>query len=260
MKGTGAHWIQDNATENDEAIARAIAEEDRQAKAPNCPGRHGLELFQASNMQRVSCNGCRNIVANGRKVWSCVQCNYDLCETCHSRGVQSSSAPICARSTGRNSGHSNDSSPLSSPDTSSHMCLVPCQIGSVTVEMLVDTGAQSSVLSSAVVRQLGLAGRVDRRYQGVAAGVGRARISGKLRDVVCAFGQHVEFPMDFVILEVNDPLCIMGLDQMRKYKCLVDLQREKLVFGGTGGVEIDFLPPERAHFDAQYLNSGCIVS
>ena len=101
-------------------------------------------------------------------------------------------------------------------------------------------------MSSAVVRQLGLAGRVDRRHQGVAAGVGRARISG--------------FPMDFIILEVNDPLCIMGLDQMRKYNCLVDLQREKLVFGGTGGVEVDFLPPERSHFDTQYLNTGCIVS
>ena len=84
---------------------------------------------------------------------------------------------------------------------------------------------------------------------------GRARISGKLRDVlVSAFGQHVELPMDFIILEVNDPLCIIGLDQMRKYKCLVDLQREKLVFGGLSP------PPERAHFHAQYQNSGCIVS
>mmetsp|Transcript_7052 Transcript_7052/g.16323 ORF Transcript_7052/g.16323 Transcript_7052/m.16323 type:complete len:248 (-) Transcript_7052:1205-1948(-) len=247
MEGT-AHWI--DYTENDEAIARAIAE-DRQSKTSNCPGRHGLEPFQASNMQRVSCNGCSNTIANGRKVWSCVQCNFDLCEACHRRGVLSSSVPD----------HSSHSSPSSSPQIpSSHMCLVPCQIGSMTVEMLVDTGAQSSVLSSAVVRQLGLTGRVDRRYQGVAAGVGRARISGKLRDVVCAFGQHVEFPMDFIILSVDDPLCIMGLDQMRKYKCLVDLQREKLVFGGTGGVEVDFLPPERAHFDAQYLNSGCIVS
>lgn len=246
------------ATANDEAIARAIADsENSQSKTSDCPGRHGLELFQASNLQRVSCNSCRNRIANGRRVWSCVECNFDLCEACHSRGVQPSSVSGCARDTARHGGRSNDdSSPLSSPQMpSSHMCLVPCQIGpTTTVEMLVDTGAQSSVLSSAVVRQLGLAGRVDRRHQGVAAGVGRARISGKLRNIV------VEFPMDFIILEVNDPLCIMGLDQMRKYNCLVDLQREKLVFGGTGGVEVDFLPPERSHFDTQYLNTGCIVS
>ena len=178
------------ATANDEAIARAIADsENSQSKTSDCPGRHGLELFQASNLQRVSCNSCRNRIANGRRVWSCVECNFDLCEACHSRGVQPSSVSGCARDTARHGGRSNDdSSPLSSPQMpSSHMCLVPCQIGpTTTVEMLVDTGAQSSVLSSAVVRQLGLAGRVDRRHQGVAAGVGRARISGKLRNIVCS--------------------------------------------------------------------------
>ena len=57
------------ATANDEAIARAIADsENSQSKTSDCPGRHGLELFQASNLQRVSCNSCRNRIANGRRV------------------------------------------------------------------------------------------------------------------------------------------------------------------------------------------------
>ena len=66
-----------------------------------------------------------------------------------------------------------------------------------------------------------------------AAGVGRARIVGNIRNVVCTFGiGHVEFLMDFIVLDVNDPLVIMGLDQMRKYNCLIDIGREKLIFGG----------------------------
>lgn len=126
--------------------------------------------------------------------------------------------------------------------------------------MLVDTGAQSSVLSMPLVRQLGLTNRVDRRYQGVAAGVGRAKISGSIRNVSAHLGNgHVEFLMDFIVLEVQDPLVILGLDQMRKYKCLVDMEREKLIFGGAGGVEVEMLPPNQTHFDIRSLNGGCVV-
>jgi len=99
------------------------------------------------------------------------------------------------------------------------MATVLCAIGNISVEMLIDTGAQTSVLSMPIVRQLGLMNRLDRRYMGVAAGVGQARISGKISNVICSFGVgHVEFPMDFIVLDINDNLVILGLDQMRKYK------------------------------------------
>lgn len=133
-------------------------------------------------------------------------------------------------------------------------------IGNITVEMLVDTGAQSSVLSVPLVNQLGLSNRLDRRHQGVAAGVGRARILGNIKNVVCTFGVgHVEFLMDFIVLDVTDPLVIIGLDQLRKYKCLIDVGREKLIFGGAGGVEVDMLPAHQSHFDIRSLNGGCTV-
>lgn len=291
-----------DSTSNDEAIARAIAESEGHshpnthnnvtASLPfsttpklNCPGKHGLELFVASNSQRVSCNCCQKRLREGDRVWSCVQCNFDACESCYQtknsniRGTRSfESAP--PQSTLSRSGTSirrtapppsmlSFAPPSSSPfnntfaanaTPSSHMCLIPCEIGSITVEMLVDTGAQSSVLSMPLVNQLGLSNRLDRRYQGVAAGVGRARILGKVRNVVCTFGVgHVEFLMDFMVLDVQDPLVIMGLDQMRKYKCLVDVGRDKLIFGGTGGVEVDMLPAAETHFDIRSLNDGCIL-
>jgi len=65
--------------------------------------------------------------------------------------------------------------------------------------------------------------------------------------------------MDFIVLDVNDPLVIIGLDQLRKYKCHVDLENEKLIFGGAGGVEVDMLPPNQTHFDIRSLNGGCAV-
>lgn len=260
--------------DNDEAIARAIAESEGHSIATNvvvsCPANHGLELFQASPAQRVTCDRCGRFLQAGESVWSCNQCNFDCCNGCYSVGDRSNQNPIIV-----------DGEPLVPPSTNpaysqstpynnpfvranaspTHMCLIPCAIGNITVEMLVDTGAQSSVLSMPYVRQLGLTNRLDRRTVGVAAGVGRARICGKISNIVCAFGEgHVEFPMDFIVLDVPDPLVIIGLDQLRKYKCLVDMEREKLVFGGAGGVEVHMLPAEQQHFDVRtWNNAGCTV-
>jgi len=63
------------------------------------------------------------------------------------------------------------------------MVLVACRLGSAQVEMMVDTGAQSSVISLPLAQALGLMDRLDTSEQGIASGVGRARILGKLRGV-----------------------------------------------------------------------------
>lgn len=274
-------------TDDDEALARAIAESEGssyasavdserafQSAVANCPRNHGLELFQASPAQRVMCDRCGNSVQAEEPVWSCTQCNFDCCNSCYRLSSQSNrpvtveGVPLSGNQLlppSLNPGYTR-SSPYKNPFAQSesvptHMCLIPCTIGNITVEMLVDTGAQTSVLSMPYVKQLGLANRLDRRTIGYAAGVGRARICGKINNVVCAFGVgHVEFPMDFIVLDVPDPLVIIGLDQLRKYKCLVDMEREKLVFGGTGGVEVQMLPAEQQHFDVRtWNNAGCIV-
>jgi len=277
----------DDSTANDEAIARAMLETElsmtmnefssatrNQGNRADCPQHHGLELFQASPAQRVTCNGCQRNLRGGEKVWSCVRCNVDACESCYRRGISLQSASSGANFPPRNNSYATASAPRSQsappqtphstpfPSISGppHMCMVPCLIGNVTVEMLVDTGAQSSVVSMPVVRQLGLSNRLDRRFMGVAAGVGRARIIGTIQNVVCAFGNgHVEFLMDFMVLDISDPLVLLGLDQMRKYKCLVDLEREALVFGGAGGVEVPMLPAENQHLDVRSLQGGCAV-
>lgn len=242
----------DDNTANDEAIARAMAESmASETRTAYCQGGHGLELFQTSNVQRVTCNACNRHLEGGSRCWSCVECNYDSCESCYQKGRPSevsNFAPPTPFS----------SNPFAA--SSSHMAIVPCTIGNICLEMLVDTGAQTSVLSLPIVRQLGLSNRLDRRYMGVAAGVGQARISGKINSVVCAFGVgHVEFPMDFIVLDIKESLVILGLDQMRKYKCLVDLEREKLIFGGAEGIEVDMLPANQQHIDFRGLSSGCVM-
>jgi DNA damage-inducible protein 1 len=143
------------------------------------------------------------------------------------------------------------------------MCLAPCVLGDgICVEMMVDSGAQSSVISITLAQQLGLVNRIDRSQRGVASGVGKANIVGRINNVICTLGAgHVEFNMDFIVLDVNEKILLLGLDLMRRYKCILDLERDVLIFGGTGGVEVPLLPADEQHVNLRNtLGDGCTIS
>ena len=53
------------------------------------------------------------------------------------------------------------------------------------------------------------------------------------------------FALDFSVLEVQDQLLLLGLDQLRRFRCIIDLEQNVLVFGGAGGVQVPFLEQER---------------
>lgn len=135
---------------------------------------------------------------------------------------------------------------------------VPCEVGRRVVEMMVDTGAQSSVISVPLMRTLGLERLLNRQYQGIAAGVGRARILGRCENVPVKIG-HVEFRLFFLVLDISESMLILGIDQMKRFKCMIDLESNKLIFGGKDGVSVDFLPPEpRFGRSAQLMESCCM--
>eukprot|EP00403_Amphidinium_massartii_P040245 CAMPEP_0178444896 /NCGR_PEP_ID=MMETSP0689_2-20121128/39823_1 /TAXON_ID=160604 /ORGANISM="Amphidinium massartii, Strain CS-259" /LENGTH=246 /DNA_ID=CAMNT_0020069301 /DNA_START=54 /DNA_END=794 /DNA_ORIENTATION=- len=116
------------------------------------------------------------------------------------------------------------------------------------IEMIVDTGAQMSVISVPLAEDLGLMHLLDRSRQGIASGVGHARILGRLSRIPARLGTKtgVEFALDLMVLGVKEELLILGIDQLRRFQCVIDLQRNRLVFGGHGGSEVDFIaPPER---------------
>ena len=128
--------------------------------------------------------------------------------------------------------------------------------------MMIDSGAQSSVISITLAQQLGLVNRIDRSQRGIAAGVGKANIIGRISNVICTLGVgHVEFNMDFIVLDVNEKILLLGLDLMRRYKCILDLERDVLIFGGSGGVEVPLLPADEQHVNLRNtLGDGCTIS
>jgi hypothetical protein len=129
--------------------------------------------------------------------------------------------------------------------TPDHMLFVTCEVEGRLVQMLVDSGASSSAISLDMVKNLGLERHLNRSIQGEASGVGTAKIEGILENVACQIG-HVEFRLFFLVLNTSSPWLILGLDQMRRFKCLIDLDSNHIVFGGKDGVSVPFMEQELA--------------
>uniref|UniRef100_A0A7S0A3R4 Peptidase A2 domain-containing protein n=1 Tax=Pyrodinium bahamense TaxID=73915 RepID=A0A7S0A3R4_9DINO len=124
------------------------------------------------------------------------------------------------------------------------LAFVSCRLAGEELQMLVDTGAKRSVISSSLVQRLGLLGHLDRSIQGVSVGVGSAKITGRLRGVPLALGP-VSLSVDFSVLDIEGGLLVLGLESLRQHRCLVDLGRQCLVFGGrSSGMAVPLLPPD----------------
>lgn len=96
-----------------------------------------------------------------------------------------------------------------------------------------------------MVQKLSLTEKLNTTISGDAKGVGSSSIVGVVENVECRLG-HVEFRLFFMVLEGLMPYCILGLDQMRRFKCQVDLDEDVLIFGGKDGVKVPFLSQSEA--------------
>eukprot|EP00529_Nitzschia_sp_RCC80_P029513 CAMPEP_0113496988 /NCGR_PEP_ID=MMETSP0014_2-20120614/30400_1 /TAXON_ID=2857 /ORGANISM="Nitzschia sp." /LENGTH=317 /DNA_ID=CAMNT_0000390917 /DNA_START=416 /DNA_END=1369 /DNA_ORIENTATION=- /assembly_acc=CAM_ASM_000159 len=140
-----------------------------------------------------------------------------------------------------------------------HMLFVNCRLDGNDIDLLVDTGASSSALSKDMVYSLGLEHKLNKSVFGDAKGVGSTNIVGVLENISMRIGQ-IEFRVFFMVIDSQMPCCILGLDQMRRFKCLVDLDESCIVFGGRDGVAVPFLPQERAMLVAQNMIESAKIS
>eukprot|EP00929_Paragymnodinium_shiwhaense_P119085 TRINITY_DN90973_c0_g1_i1.p1 TRINITY_DN90973_c0_g1~~TRINITY_DN90973_c0_g1_i1.p1 ORF type:complete len:328 (-),score=75.98 TRINITY_DN90973_c0_g1_i1:50-937(-) len=131
------------------------------------------------------------------------------------------------------------------------------------VPLLVDTGAQASILTSSVVESLGLSAAVDRRYAGVVGGVGSARVVGKLFGIEVRFGE-LSLHVDFQVLDSSQMphknICILGLDQLAVHHMVVDLDKNRLLIGGCEGYVVRLLDPHEIppEFSMNPMQQCCI--
>ncbi|XP_005190142.2 protein DDI1 homolog 2 isoform X1 [Musca domestica] len=119
------------------------------------------------------------------------------------------------------------------------MLYINCKVNGVPVKAFVDSGAQTTIMSSACAKRCNVTHLIDTRWSGIAKGVGTQRIIGRIHMVQLQIEKDY-LASSFSVLEQQPMDMLLGLDMLKRHQCNIDLQRDVLRIGTTG-TETPFL-------------------
>ena len=114
-----------------------------------------------------------------------------------------------------------------------HMLFINLEINKKKVVALVDTGAQSTIMSQALCQKCDLFNLCDTRFSGIAKGVGTGKIIGTVHAAQMKI-QNKVLMAKITVLENSSIGFIFGLDNMRAHRCSIDLNQNGLIFPDIG--------------------------
>uniref|UniRef100_A0A0N4ZVY8 UBA domain-containing protein n=1 Tax=Parastrongyloides trichosuri TaxID=131310 RepID=A0A0N4ZVY8_PARTI len=131
------------------------------------------------------------------------------------------------------------------------------KINSVPVLGIIDSGAQTSVISKVVATKCNLMRLIDKRFNGTASGIGGLqRVIGKIHSTSICVNEHL-FETPIQVLEGTDPTILIGLDMLKRNQCIIDLQKNVLRFGD--GTETSFLSESEAKVEREKFEEQMAV-
>lgn len=104
------------------------------------------------------------------------------------------------------------------------MLYIDTEVNKIPIKSFVDTGAQNTIMSQECAERCGLMKYVDKRFRGMAQGIGTSKILGRVHRVMLKIGNSF-FANSVIVLEsVKGIDFILGLDLMKRHQCIIDLK------------------------------------
>lgn len=111
-----------------------------------------------------------------------------------------------------------------SPEAFAHvfMLYVNAEVNGHKFKAFVDSGAQMSIMTLVCAERCNLSRLIDRRYQGIAKGVGESKIVGRIHQAPLKVeGQFLPLAVS-VLEQKGGPQFIIGLDMLKRYQVCVE--------------------------------------
>lgn len=118
------------------------------------------------------------------------------------------------------------------------MLYIKAEVNKVPINVFVDSGAQTTIMSARIAERCNLTRFIDKRFSGIAKGVGAGKIIGRVHLAQVKLG-NLFLPMSITVLEQPDMDFLLGLDQLKHHQMMIDLKKN--VLRVTDEVELPFL-------------------